>query len=172
MKKITIIAFVVILALLSGAEGCDDAGGGSPRRTLGPTVNPPPVPRPQPDHGATPNPKNGDPAPHDPVHNYTIWATWTPAANFVEIDWVIGTDDGPALGGLQRSGGHFSKSGQARRSGTVYIEVVAYSGTKAFPIEIHCWITEDGKNVPGADQRKTVQTKPRGNDGVTCTVPD
>lgn len=113
MRKLTAVGLALAAVLLSGAEGCESSGdsgkGGKPYQTAGGPVR---LPEPKPDHqptplGKTPGPVAGDPDPHD-CHDYSLFATWAPAKEFVKIDWEIGTD-GPDFP-LERSGGSWSRS--------------------------------------------------------------
>lgn len=155
MRKWTVVGLALAAVLLSGAEGCQGADGASgkptPYRTAGGPVR---LPQPQPDHGAggpkTPAPRNADPAPHD-QHTYAIFVSWTPASEFVEIDWE---PDGP-FRPKQVSGGKFSRSG--RVSGNVRVSVQAeWTSISRNNImrrsslgSITCVVVYDGHTTPG-----------------------
>lgn len=107
------------VTLSAGAEGCRETGkGGTVDDGTGAQPEPQriPVPRPNPDHGpaqpATPGPVAGDPNPHVDERNWIIFWAWSPANEFVDIEWNVGASGERSR---ERRGGTYSRSGVGRK---------------------------------------------------------
>lgn len=163
-KRLLVILFIPFL--LTGCDPERGGSGGTPS-TLAPYT--PPVPKPNPD--TKPLPKRvPSPVPADPKagseHTYALAVTWTPAAEFVSIEWTVGNkaDDIP-----ERSRGNWYKAGSVYAPADIDVQAqwteISYRnlGRQNNTGQIVCIISVDGKIV---DTQSTPATgRPR---GVLC----
>lgn len=149
------VTFVAVLIFMMGAEGpsgCEGGGSGNGGANPGATrhvtprqpINPP---RPNPDHGPkTPAPIAGDPKPED-HRTYVLEATWTPAKEFVKIQWGVGSK-GPIIP-REFGGGRWGEVVVINGKQTASLEV-SWTGTSWDRIQdkgthITCKILVNGK---------------------------
>ena len=169
MISVNLKRLIVILFVTLTLTGCDPERGGSGGKpeTLAPHTQP--VPKPNPDTKPlpkrTPQPIAGDPQAGS-EHTYALAVTWAPAAEFVRIEWTVGSkaDDVP-----ERSRGNWYKAGSVYAPADIDVQAqwteISYRslGNKNNTGQIVCIISIDGKIVD--TQSTPMSGRPR---GVLC----